>query len=1032
MKKNILITGVPAAEGTPPIRVNKTIQPTERDEANVEAERGEILITDSLFTGFPELFVIGGKNHSEGGTPLNVTDNSFVFSKDKTLKIKNDDIQKVFGKKEKKTGYTPAELAKQYEINKYRKILADPDSDNMERETAELMIKNYNEKLGQLALVQESMKAFPQGIPFISIPYLEMMGIDPAQFVTNASDEESESPLTSEEDIPVGTAKKGGQMNVKVLSIPKAQKGLEMTPRKRSLGNPQLDAMYDALKTGTDPSVVESFFNKASLVSNVDKEYLDELSGKYHRVTKPMGNYQTKITKEFEDKKNLLLSSIVRDKQNAINSGADVDTIKKIEQRAQNVYGLSMDDYNKAGKDFQKLVAYKAAPNYSQSKLKQKRVFKGESDATNVESEVGKHYLSVYNEREEINKNPQNYTSEQIEQVNNRFNKASNALALAEKLKEKRLSGSFVPNAYKNLLGKTSSEIGPGEQFDPYKLLRDIHASNISGKQVVSPPTVQNTQSSTNDVSSIFTTGQPDTIPTNTVEDSVNTVDNTQYIPTKGGKWFGKVPGVDYAIAGKDTLPIFKKLGGALDKLQKGGFKSLGNGRFQQIDDSGTVIGEGTLDSSGRFVLDQSTTTTVGNTGITKATGSKQSDLIATYKPGYIEDLQKAEAYGIEVDLPQTFTNPDQRVRRERIQKQRTQDKSIYGSQDWTDAYWYPDFKRRAAWYLSDHQEFNPKDKEQVKKFQIAYNERANSLGLSNVKVDVDGKFGKETYSIAGLNPASKKNKVVPTTTKNTPSVGGPELVKPEINYENKPQTADFWTQDVVNMLGAVGDKARLRKFMPWQAGYSTLLPEGTYFDPTRELAANAEQANIAENALGMFAGPQALSARMSDVQGSALANAANILGKYNTMNVDEANKLELNRVQIMNQDSANRANQATDLYNKTVMTNENFNNAKTAARKNIRDSFIAAWTNRGKTQALNAMNKQYKVDPLTGFVEFTGVPGTLTPEQKKESATSYYNTLMENPNLRSNPEHASILLKSFMKGLDGEDNSQIPYSKYK
>ena len=76
----------------------------------------------------------------------------------------------MFGKSKKKGGYTPAELAKPYDINKYKAILMDKDSDRLDRENAELMIKNYIMKLGALAIAQESKKGFPQGIPEMARP----------------------------------------------------------------------------------------------------------------------------------------------------------------------------------------------------------------------------------------------------------------------------------------------------------------------------------------------------------------------------------------------------------------------------------------------------------------------------------------------------------------------------------------------------------------------------------------------------------------------------------------------------------------------------------------------------------------------------------------------------------------------------------------------------------------------------------------------------------------------------------------------
>ena len=63
------ISNIPA---TPFGKVNTTLGPVDRSEANLEAERGETALTDMNNDGDFELYDISGKRHSEGGTPLNL------------------------------------------------------------------------------------------------------------------------------------------------------------------------------------------------------------------------------------------------------------------------------------------------------------------------------------------------------------------------------------------------------------------------------------------------------------------------------------------------------------------------------------------------------------------------------------------------------------------------------------------------------------------------------------------------------------------------------------------------------------------------------------------------------------------------------------------------------------------------------------------------------------------------------------------------------------------------------------------------
>jgi hypothetical protein len=148
--------------------VSNTLQPVDRAEANIEAELGETAYGDFNNDGRKEHMKIGGERHTNGGTPLNVPEGTFIYSDTKKLQIGGPVLAK-FGKSENtKQKFTPAALAKQYDVNKYRAILDDPYADNMAKRTAERMIDNYEKKLGGLALVQESMKGFPQGIPDVA------------------------------------------------------------------------------------------------------------------------------------------------------------------------------------------------------------------------------------------------------------------------------------------------------------------------------------------------------------------------------------------------------------------------------------------------------------------------------------------------------------------------------------------------------------------------------------------------------------------------------------------------------------------------------------------------------------------------------------------------------------------------------------------------------------------------------------------------------------------------------------------------
>lgn len=165
----------------PDISTRRTLGPVNKEEATIEAEKGEVAYGDINGDNFTETYVIGGKRHAAGGTPLNLPPGTFIFSDFRDMMIKDPRILAMFGKIDNKgkskKGYTPAALAKMYDINKYREILDNKDSDKRDKNTAELMIIEYQDKLGALAIAQESLKDFEQGIPEVARPYMEKRGL---------------------------------------------------------------------------------------------------------------------------------------------------------------------------------------------------------------------------------------------------------------------------------------------------------------------------------------------------------------------------------------------------------------------------------------------------------------------------------------------------------------------------------------------------------------------------------------------------------------------------------------------------------------------------------------------------------------------------------------------------------------------------------------------------------------------------------------------------------------------------------------
>ena len=241
--------------------VRRTLKPTPREQADLEAERGETVVTNLGNDTNTEFYTIGGKPHSQGGTPVSIPNDSFFFSKDKKMKITNKDILELFSMRDKKSGYSPAEISKKFDMNKYIAILNNKLATPLEKETAKLMIKKNNESLGKLAVVQESMKGFNEGIPTIAQTFMGKYNITPEELISGnllgfqrdtleAQRKQNEDMLIAMKNevmqqIQAKMQKAQVQQSQEQPALPQAKKGLsKRNPFDRDLINDLLKAGY--------------------------------------------------------------------------------------------------------------------------------------------------------------------------------------------------------------------------------------------------------------------------------------------------------------------------------------------------------------------------------------------------------------------------------------------------------------------------------------------------------------------------------------------------------------------------------------------------------------------------------------------------------------------------------------------------------------------------------------------------------------------------------------------------------------------
>jgi hypothetical protein len=615
--------------GAPDTKVKRTISRVPRKEANLEAEGGETVVGNLDGSMMPSFKTIVGPRHSSGGVPLNLPDDSFIFSDTKSMMITDPVILKMFNKKPKKGGYTPAELSKKFDINKYRELLQNPDADKIDIKTAELMIKNSVLKLGALALAQESKKAFPQGIPEIAKPYMEANGI-------------------AEEDLIPQPQQQNPEMQNQEME--------QEMPMEMPNGEPVAMPQEEMLQPGMDQPA-------------------------------PMA-----------------------------------------------AYGMSMGGY-----DMPEYMAYggliKAQDGVEQQGYEIKARTKGNIDYNTPAQTKQSQFQGA------------NYNTVWKPKVEAAFSNRKKAEELVNRLETYK--GQDADDVKDKLRGKSMDE--------KIKIAKRLATDN-------------------------------------------------------------KVGPYHYVI--NDLLNVKEKKVEETPKTEKGPC---------QCED---------------------------------ATKTGYESKVNGVCPC---DTKKS---------PCECTDPD------------------------------------------TGETYDPGE-------------------------DANGNCNECSKEYPGETP-EKEN-------------------------------AKWWLQDNINTMGAASDLAGIKKYMPWEARVDLEEPRPTFLDPTRELAAQSEQANIASQASASFAGPQGLGARNAATQGNAATQAANTLGNINNQNVNIANQFEANQVGVRNQEQAMNQQMATRRYDKNVIANQQFDNAKRQGRKALRDSYTTAITNRAKTDAMNQMYPNYQVDPASGgFVDYT------------------------------------------------------------
>ena len=915
----------------PSFEVNKTLKGVDPSEANIEAEGGEQAVVPGQ-GGIPESYAISGPRHAAGGVPLNLAPDSFIFSDHKKgMKIKDKDILKDFGinvsKKGKNKGFTPAEIAKKYDINEYKKVLLDPNSDKLQRETAEQMIENYNMKLGKLALVQESMKGFPQDVPAIALPYLHSIQADPNQFLANNNDQPLQAAygagvIGDPQQFSYGCGGENKKMAKRFPGLNVKQRGGEFTGAFWDSILQDGGNVYDQDGTIVEPNTYTTSENQP--IIPVDPK---SLTINDERI-KPPSNYEGDFYHYDATKQKYY---------------------KTLGDRFKNTF----------------------APNSNPRRIRQTTVFQGGGPVDENDYQTSADYAAS-----QIGDN--NYQNIPVperrlltpDQVTLIYGTEEEKKAVLSKLKYDAEAAGLDENAYINQAVKemTWEEIERAEKnmkgFPIKSLKKELEwEANQLKKQAGIDTKPEQTIGEKVKTSEKPTYKVPDDA---IIHEEIDEYDESK---VKKGEFVRKKDGKLYQATGKTFSDI------KYDQLDK-----IPEKYRDQYSRSYALLKKMLSDPSNKELTDKLYENYKYRISKGKIDDVRKEKLMNLPKEEVIKNLMKAQEqiYAINTHAaedPQLLKRleseaMDSALKKDPVTGRRYAKNEAY--KDIAKSLGYTDEKllsddeiailQGAYQGLSDLSR-DPKFKDALDNFNL------KPVGVDDQDWEggksispVDDWFGNTTIGQAAT---AKEDKML---FKEAEIEAKKEAIRQGVSPEYIEQSTDapWWAQDIGNMALTVAERAQLKKYLPHSSPIDLAKPDVLYFDPSRALAANAEQANIAAQTIGSFAGPQG-TARLTGIQGQAFAQAANTLADYENKNVGVGNQYLNNVQQTLNQEALANNERMQRLYDQTTVANQQFDNAKTASNRNIFEAWRQGLTNATETQSLNLLYPQFTVDPSRG-----------------------------------------------------------------
>lgn len=984
-------------------------------EANLEAEGGETAYGDINGDGFPEHMKIEGPRHTHGGVPLNLPDDTFIFSDTKSMRISDPKILKMFNRPAKKGGYTPADLAKPYDINKYRTILENPDSDAIDKKTAEQMIKNYNIKLGALAIAQESKKAFPQGIPVVAKAYMEMMGLKDEDLIPQ--EQEQMNPAMMQQGMMSAEQQASPE---EMAMMQQSDSGMQPMDQMSQEGMMQYGGM-NYLRRAQNGEVVQPS-SSFEIPEGVTPMVKGDMNDFFNHVTD-----NEEVNALFQNNRNFDINAPQIDRRKLESEAwyTDFDTQPKTWGQTENPQWNA--PYTTRPPD---TIYANGGDTFSNDEL---RRFTGDLyRAQEGMQQPSPEEMAMMQQQQQGQPAPEQGGGDQMAQMVQQVGQALQQGAQPEEVIEQLLQNQVPPEAIAQILvqagipqeeveqlvssvmqqmqggqeevpmaqyGRTMNGHDKPFGFDPQQLqdmqkhmanwnmqkplYKDNNVVPYQGKKAALPSyfpadmlnkygepkrgarvTDLEMTSGTGAISGEeqkgFTANTPHYGSSRNFRDTLR--DFTHPKEFNKRKEYGIYNDVDWINDDEKYNPNLQN-GGELDKYQTAGpvkydvkDKELRPDVETKKDEKGVLMDYEFIDPADDFKF---TEDEVG---------------AQTKKTGYEVDPESGFYYN-----PTTGKKPGKAGLDDFYKRHKYFIDQYPGGKD--------------AWMKT---QVEAKGKENPAMTYVVNNLNAlhkQLTGKDMVDINQKGAYipGVELFNLPGLQrKAAKKEEEKKIDEEVELDEDGNPIDEQQIPPYNG--NAPWWLQDQLKAAGAFSDLMSVNKYYPWAPKYSPTVPEPVFLDDTRAIAAQSEQSKILGDAMAQFSpSAQLASSRLSSLQGQLAKGATDTAHQYDTANVQIANQFGPAQADIYNKAQLYNQGVTKGLYDGTATMNQYYDNSTRALRNNLLNQEVSGITNAMQTDAMNQMYPQFQVDPsVGGRMHYSGYGKPNRPETSKSLADLY------------------------------------------